>query len=232
MPEYTDQMGRNVSISEKPKRIVSLVPSQTELLFDLGLGEKIVGITKFCIHPGEQTKLKEKVGGTKTLNLEKIRNLAPDLIIGNLKENEKAQIEQLEKEHPVWMSDVNTLDEALWMIEQIAKITRTKGSEFANPSILKKSFLPVPNLHGKKFAYFIWDGPNMVVGENTFIHSMISSTGLQNAFANKSRYPSITSDDLAEANPDYILLSTEPYPFNPTWPPQQRKTPKFHTFSV
>src|SRR5688500_11346244 len=98
-----DQLGRNITLKGEPSRIISLVPSQTELLFDLGLGEHVVGITKFCVHPKEWFRSKTRVGGTKKLDIEKIRSLNPDLIIGNKEENEKEQIEELIKEFPVWM---------------------------------------------------------------------------------------------------------------------------------
>lgn len=107
--QFTDQMGRVVSINYPPRRILSLVPSQTELLFDLGLDREIVGITKFCIHPEDKFRTTAKVGGTKKLNLKKIRELKPDLIIGNKEENERDQIEELIGEFPVWMSDINVL---------------------------------------------------------------------------------------------------------------------------
>nr|MBC7612957.1 ABC transporter substrate-binding protein [Pseudopedobacter sp.] len=101
---FTDQLRRNITINFPPKRIISLVPSQTELLFDLGLDEEIVGITKFCIHPKDKFKSSTKIGGTKKLNLKKIMELQPDLIIGNKEENQKEDIEYLMRHFPVWMS--------------------------------------------------------------------------------------------------------------------------------
>src|ERR1700704_1042051 len=92
---FTDQLGREISIPFPPKKIISIVPSQTELLFDLGLEKEIIGVTKFCIHPSEKVKSKTKVGGTKNLNIEKIKSLQPDLIIGNKEENEEQQIKEL-----------------------------------------------------------------------------------------------------------------------------------------
>ena len=99
MPIYTDQLNRKIELSSKPKRIISLVPSQTELLFDMGLRDEVVGITKFCIHPDEWFRTKVKVGGTKKYDLEKIKALQPDLIIGNKEENEQGQIEELMKNY-------------------------------------------------------------------------------------------------------------------------------------
>src|SRR5436190_20217614 len=107
-----DQLGRNIELSGTPQRIISLVPSQTELLFDLGLDKEVIGITKFCIHPDEWFRNKTRVGGTKQLNLETIRNLQPDLIIANKEENTQEQLEILMSEFPVWISDIKTLEDA------------------------------------------------------------------------------------------------------------------------
>ena len=124
-----DQLGNLVSLPASPKRIISIVPSQTELLHDLGLDEQVIGITKYCVHPKDWLESKTKVGGTKRLDLEKIRALKPDLIIGNKEENEKSQVLELMKEFPVWMSDISTLEDALAMIGAIGEITgKTKSA--------------------------------------------------------------------------------------------------------
>jgi ABC-type Fe3+-hydroxamate transport system substrate-binding protein len=109
MSSLTDQMHRTVQVPAAPQRIVSLVPSQTELLYDLGLGERVVGITKFCIHPETWFKTKHRIGGTKKVDMDKVRALKPDLIIGNKEENDRNDIQTLEKEFPVWMSDIRDL---------------------------------------------------------------------------------------------------------------------------
>ena len=122
MKSVTDQMQREIKIPNSPQRIISLVPSQTELLFYLGLEKEVVGITKFCVHPREQFKSKTRVGGTKKYHFDRIKKLQPDLIIGNKEENDQTQIEQLAKEYPVWMSDIISFEDALDMIERIGKI--------------------------------------------------------------------------------------------------------------
>src|SRR3954469_21760380 len=120
---FTDQLGNSLSLSSSPKRIISIVPSQTELLYDLGLNEEVVGITKYCVHPKHWHEEKIKVGGTKKLNFEKIKELKPDLIIGNKEENEKSQVLELMKSYPVWISDIKTLEDALSMTEAIGQLT-------------------------------------------------------------------------------------------------------------
>lgn len=135
MLSFTDQLGNAVVLENAPQRIISLVPSQTELLFDLGLDDEVIGVTKFCIHPAHWFKNKTRVGGTKTVNIEKIKSLSPDLVIANKEENVKQQIEALQAFAPVWVSDVNTLDDALDMINSIGQITN-KGGE-AKTLVLK-----------------------------------------------------------------------------------------------
>jgi len=222
MPVFIDQMLRKVEINTKPQRIISLVPSQTELLFDLGLDNEVIGITKFCIHPKHWLKEKTMIGGTKKLNLMKIEALKPDLIIGNKEENSKEDIEILMQQYPVWMSDINTLKEALQMIESIANITQTsqKGNQLIEKINHEFALLPQANQSEKRIAYFIWNEPLMVVGENTFINNLLEKIGLVNVFAAdiKSkqisyRYPQITAAELQAASPDIIYLSSEPFPF-------------------
>jgi ABC-type Fe3+-hydroxamate transport system substrate-binding protein len=213
---YTDQMANQLTLADKPKRIISLVPSQTELLHYLGLRDEVVGITKFCIHPEEWFRTKTRVGGTKKYDFEKIKKLSPDLIIGNKEENEEQQIKLLMKDYNVWMSDIYTLKDALEMITSIGTLVG-KNKEATNLKLeieLKfQQFKPLP--HFKKAAYFIWQKPYMVAGANTFIDDMLKRCGFNNVFASAdyTRYPEVTTEQIKDANPEVILLSSEPYPF-------------------
>lgn len=211
----TDQMHRPVAAPALPQRIISLVPSQTELLYDLGLGERVVGITKFCIHPEEWFRSKPRVGGTKKVDIAKIRALRPDLIIGNKEENERADIEALEKEYPVWMSDINDLDGALDMIRRVGALTGTAAKAEGIATDIEATFAALrPSTEGYSVAYLIWRSPWMAAGPGTFIHDMLLRCGYANAFAERTeRYPEVTPAELAAADPDLIFLSSEPYPF-------------------
>ena len=200
-----------------PTRIISLVPSQTELLFYLGLDKEVVGITKFCIHPAEWFKTKARVGGTKKIDLEKIKQLQPDLIICNKEENEKGQVEELMKHYRVWMSDINNLQDALNMITSVGEITGTKEKARRLAKQINNRFDRLtPTLSkregAKRVGYFIWKNPYMCSGKGTFIDAMLGICGFTNAFEN-SRYPELTEDDIKSANPDIIFLSSEPFPF-------------------
>lgn len=207
---FTDQMNRTVCLEGKPKRIVSIVPSQTELLFDLGLEKEVVGITKFCVHPDNWFRTKQRVGGTKQLNIEIIRQLAPDLIIGNKEENSIADIEQLESIAPVWMSDIYSLEDALEMIRRVGELTGTE--EGANTMVheISQGFerLNEGNVQ-RTFLYFIWKDPEYVAGTRTFIHAVLESAGFVN-HCRDERYPEWSP---RYGEPDVIFLSTEPYPF-------------------
>lgn len=225
-----DQMHKIIEVNEPLKRIVSIVPSQSELLWDLGLEKELVGITKFCIHPHHMATSVTLVGGTKKLNLDKIRKLQPDIIIANKEENEQSQIEELAKEFPVWISDIHNLDESLQMIEMLGELFNKKEKSLELVAIIKSTFQQLNsslikpdnnsttqqfnNSTTKKVAYFIWNDPLMVAGKNTFIDDMLKRCNFENVFINKdSRYPEIFIEELQNANPELILLSSEPFPF-------------------
>ncbi len=205
-------MQRELVLPRAPKRIVSLVPSITELLHDLDLQDEVVGLTKFCIHPKAWCKTKTNVGGTKKINFDRMAELQPDLIIGNKEENTKNDIEQLEKEYNVCMTDVNTFDEALEMITLLGQCCdrKTQSNNLVTRLIkLKKA----ANIDRKRSAiYLIWKDPFYAVGQNTFINDMMELAGFENLVL-EARYPEITLDRINELQPNLLLLSTEPYPF-------------------
>lgn len=210
----TDQLGRRVTVPFPPQRIVSLVPSQTELLFDLGLGQRVVGVTKFCIYPPEARSAAAVIGGTKNFDFAKITALQPDLIIGNKEENYQVGIEQLMTQYPVWLSDIGDLPQALDMIRRVGFITGAKeaGEQLADEitSSFASLAAPEPLI---PVAYFIWRKPYMAAASGTFIDDMLRRAGFRNVFAHLGRYPEITPAQLVAAAPERIFLSSEPYPF-------------------
>lgn len=214
MPVFKDQVRRTIIIETNPSRIISLVPSQTELLADLGLNTEVVGITKFCVHPQEWFHNKTRVGGTKQLHLNTIHKLQPDLIIANKEENVKEQIEELEKHFPVWVSDVNNLDDAYEMISMIGTITGKEKLAAAIKEGIKKEFTLLPSIHSPhSCVYLIWQNPYVTVGGDTFINSMLSTAGFVNCYVDSNRYPVTTIDDIKNKDPELIILSSEPFPF-------------------
>ncbi|GAB3903012.1 helical backbone metal receptor [Mucilaginibacter boryungensis] len=213
MVTLTDQLGREITLSNQPKRIVSLVPSQTELLYYLGLDSAICGITKFCIHPTQKTLNTVKIGGTKQLNIPLIKSLGPDLIIANKEENDRLQLEELMSGYPTYVSDPYNLTTALQMINDVGVLTGREGPARRLYDAIMTAFnelhLPTQSL---RVAYFIWRKPYMVAGKLTFIDDMLQRCGFTNAFE-QARYPQISVNDLVAANPEVVLLSSEPYPF-------------------
>jgi ABC-type Fe3+-hydroxamate transport system substrate-binding protein len=213
MPIFYDQLNRAVHLSHFPKRIISLVPSQTELLFYLGLDTEIIGITKFCTHPQEKAKSKTKIGGTKQLDIKLIKELHPDLIIANKEENEQSQVEELGSVCPIWVSDVENLAGAISMIASIGEMTghKTQARALCDEISLRFNQLP-PVVTKPRVAYVIWRKPYMVAGNGTFIDDMLQKCGVVNAFS-RGRYPEVDADMLTKIQPDVVLLSSEPYPF-------------------
>lgn len=197
----------------QPERIISLVPSQTELLYDLGLAENMVGITKFCIHPTGFKKTKTIIGGTKSIHLEKIKGLQPDLIIANKEENVKEQVEALAVDHNVYVTDINTIDDALTMINNIGLLTNTSLKANSIVDEIKDRFAALKPAADIPVAYFIWRNPYMTVGGDTFINDMLVKCGFTNIYAQQTRYPEVDMDTLKQKDCKLLLLSSEPYPF-------------------
>ncbi|WP_057939712.1 ABC transporter substrate-binding protein [Algoriphagus resistens] len=209
--EYVDQLRRRISIVNPPQRIISLVPSQTELLVDLGLEKNIVGVTKFCVHPKGLKERKVIVGGTKNYRYDVIESLRPDLIIGNKEENEKSGIENLMEKYPVWMSDIYNLEDSFEMILRLGELLRVKDKAVEIIRQLRLDFASPLQKKGTA-VYLIWNDPIMAVGPNTFINKMLDFAGFENLTVS-SRYPQLSKEELIDLSPNYLLLSSEPFPF-------------------
>lgn len=201
------------SLAQTPNRIISLVPSITELLFTLGLQEETIAITKFCVHPSSWHKTKTRIGGTKNIQIETIKKLQPDLIICSKEENVKEQIELLAADLPVLLTDVKNYEDALDMILSVGKICNKEKEALLINATIQTNFSQIKITKNITSAYLIWHNPYMTIGSDTFINDMLIKIGLKNVFADKTRYPAISIEDLIEKNPTVILLSSEPYPF-------------------
>jgi ABC-type Fe3+-hydroxamate transport system substrate-binding protein len=210
---FHDQLNNRIQLSGVPRRIVSLVPSQTELLYTLGLNTAVTGITKFCIHPEGWLQSKTIIGGTKNFHFEVIDQLNPDLIIGNKEENYKEGIEKLQEKYPVWISDIVTLPDAFAMIKSIGELTGTYEKANALCDSIQQQFYNIKQTTPRKVLYLIWRQPWMAAGSNTFIHTIIEKIGLKNCLENSHRYPELADSDIQSLAPEYIFLSSEPYPF-------------------
>jgi ABC-type Fe3+-hydroxamate transport system substrate-binding protein len=205
-----DQMGREVSVTSPPRRIVSLVPSQTEFLIDIGA--EVVGRTKFCIHPAEKVKDIPIIGGTKNFRMDAIRDLKPDLIIGNKEENYQEGIDELEKEFSVWMSDIYSIADSFQMMTTIGRFINRERATFKIVAECQVALNKVKGTRSGKVIYLIWKNPWMAAGKNTFIDHMLTHLGYENLIKD-DRYPELTDGKIAELEPDQILFSSEPFPF-------------------
>jgi len=219
----TDQLGNLHTFENTPKRIVSLVPSQTELLYDLDLEDFMVGITKFCIHPFHFKSTKKIIGGTKKVHFEKIRLLQPDIIIANKEENTMEIVEELSKICPVWVTDIVTLEDNLKMIEDFGLLfnKRTEAQKWIDKINFAHSDFQefIKDKPYNKVAYFIWANPYMVAGSNTFINELLKLNKFKNIYDNnpkyEGRYPEVIIQKMRiQGDPDLVLLSSEPFPFS------------------
>ena len=196
-----------------PRRIVSLVPSQTELLADLGLDAEVVGVTRFCVHPSGWKASKQIVGGTKNVRVDRVEALRPDLVLANKEENVREQVEAIRAFAPVEVTDVATVEDALAMIRRVGALVgrAARADELAEE--IARGFGQLGAAEPLRAAYLIWRDPYMSVGGDTFIADMMRRAGLINVFGDRTRYPTVTPDDLRQAGAEVVLLSSEPYPF-------------------
>ena len=219
---FKDQLGTNHTFETAPKRIVSLVPSQTELLYDLGLEDNIVGITKFCVHPFHFKSTKKIIGGTKKVHFEKIRLLQPDIIIANKEENTLEIVEELSKICPVWVTNVITLEDNVKMIEAFGQLfdKRTEAQKWIDKINFGLTNFQqfVKDKPVTKVAYFIWANPYMVAGGDTFINELLKLNKFENIYDNHPKYEGrylevVIQKMRIQGDPDLVLLSSEPFPF-------------------
>ena len=214
MYNITDHLGRRITLSHPPKRIISLVPAITETMYHLGLDDIIVGRTRFCIFPKDKVHRAKNIGGTKDIKLEHIHDLKPDLIIAEKEENTKEIVETLEQHYPIFVFEVQKEQDVYRMIRDLGSITNHKDESLQMIKDIKNKLDNLPNVKGKRVAYVIWKKPFMVVGNDTYIQSTLEKMGFVNPFTTfDGRYPVITEEDFQNAKLDYILLATEPYPF-------------------
>jgi iron complex transport system substrate-binding protein len=209
-----DHLGRTVEYSFPPKRIISLAPGITDTLYSLGLEKETVGRTRYCIHPRNKVEQAMTVGGTKEIHLDKIRALKPNLILAEKEENTKEIVELLEKEFPVYVAEVDSVQTSYKMITDLGTLTNRKLDAEQLLFTIQSGFKALPTFQGKRVAYVIWRKPYMVAGNNTYISSLLTKLGFENAFSTyEGRYPAVTEEDFQNAKLDYLFLATEPFPF-------------------
>ncbi len=225
--EMTDALGRVLRVAAPPLRIVSLVPSQTELLFELGCGDRVVAVSDYCIEPAAALQGKARIGGQKDPNLSALLALHPDLVVANKEENRRSDVERLAAEGiPTFVTDVRSIEAALQLPAtlgvlcgaEIAEIERmlarlTEGVSAARSWAAQRGT-------AVRVLSLVWRDPFIVAGPDTYMSAVLATLGAQNAAADlqqsagpERRYPKLSLAELRALHPDRLLLPTEPYPF-------------------
>jgi ABC-type Fe3+-hydroxamate transport system substrate-binding protein len=219
--EVVDAAGRRVCLPALPSRIISLVPSITETLFALGLGERLVGVTRFCAEPSTGVAAKAKVGGQKDPDLAKIRSLQPDLVIANVEENRREDVDALEAMAiPVYTTYPRTVEQGIALVGELGSLTGTERRASAMMASLEAVYRKVSRgVSGRsRHRVFcpIWRRPYMTINRDTYIHDVLRACGGENVFAaSRHRYPKISLAEVADLKPEVIIFPDEPYPFLP-----------------
>lgn len=220
--EGKDGVGRPVRLARRPERIISLVPSQTELLVELGVGDRLVGRTRYCIHPREKLAAVTDVGGTKRVELEKVEALRPDLLLAEKEENPRELVEALEDYAPVYVTDVVSIPSAIAMCRDVGALVGQpdEGRSLADAIQAAMDGARAIVERPERVLYLIWRKPWMAASEGTFIHSCLEHIGFQNAAppapGGAARYPELDADAFRRLDPERVLLSSEPFPFKET----------------
>ncbi len=199
-----------------PSRIVSLVPSLTEALFAFGVGERVVGRTRYCRWPPGAVGRVPKVGGTKKVDVERILALEPDLVVAVREENSRKDVEEIAATGvPVLLGAPETVAGAIDFLGELAEKTRaSEAGVFLEAA--DRACRTVRKRAGTARRVFvpIWKNPYMTVGSDTYVHDLLRVCGGENVFGHRARYPEVTLEEIEAARPEVILLPDEPYPFS------------------
>jgi ABC-type Fe3+-hydroxamate transport system substrate-binding protein len=199
-----------------PERIVSLVPSLTETLFALGVGEKVVGRTRYCTQPPRDVGKVPKIGGTKKIDVRRVLDLEPDLIVAVREENSREDVETLaEGGIPIFLGAPETVDGAVQMLRNLA--TRVEAPLTENVlGPIERVVKRLETRRGSPRRVFvpIWKNPYMGTGSDTYVHDVLTMSGGENVCGGATRYPMVTLQEIEALQPEVVLLPDEPYPFS------------------
>lgn len=217
--EVVDARGRTVRVPRRPDRIVSLVPSITESLFAFGLGDRVVGVTRFCVHPADARERAVVVGGTHDVNVEQLCALRPDFVIANQEENPRELLETLGERVPTFITFPRTVKDGIALLRQLGTLTgeeETAERYAADAEAAAAAARAGAPATPPRVLYLIWRKPWMTVNGDTFVHDMLARCGAVNVMADAAgRYPEVEADEVVTLRPDAIFLSSEPYQFAP-----------------
>ncbi len=200
-----------------PNRIVSLVPSLTEALFAFGVGERVVGRTRYCLWPARTVGKVPTVGGTKKVDVRRVLELEPDLVVAVKEENTRANIEELEEAGiPVFVGVPESVAGAIALLRELAERVEALRVE----AVLG----PIERVYGRlqeeagrearRVFVPIWKKPYMSVGSDTYVHDILKTCGGENVCGDTMRYPVVALEEVEAAQPEVVLLPDEPYPFS------------------
>jgi ABC-type Fe3+-hydroxamate transport system substrate-binding protein len=212
-PSKGCKTGEKSTQDRQPGRIISLVPSLTELVFHLGLGQHLVGRTRFCIHPEGEAGGVEIIGGTKNPRIDRIKALNPDIVIANREENRKEDVDAISDFAEVLVTEIATVDEALQEMLRIGKALGRMQQAALLVDEIRREIPGRGHMESLRALYMIWRDPWMAAGGDTYISDVMQLFALDNVCSGMNRYPQLTEKQIAELDPPVILLSSEPYPF-------------------
>lgn len=227
---FRDALGREVTVPSPPGRVVSLIPSVTEICFALGAGEQVVGVTRFCTEPPAGVAGKVRVGGEKDPDLDRIARLRPDLVIANVEENRKADVEALAAAGiPVYVIYPRTVTEGAGLLRTLGELLGASGAGEALAGDVEQALGEVSRLRRGRAPVRvfcpIWKNPWMACNGDTYVHDVLVTCGGENITADRpERYPRVALEEVAAAAPEVILLPDEPFRFAP------KHIPLFHAF--
>ncbi len=210
-----DDLRRDVTFEFPPRRIVCLCPSLTETLFALGLADQVVGRTRYCIHPAQPVQRVAVVGGTKDIDIDRVRALQPDLVIAEKEENPRPAVEALADSLPIFVCDVTDYASALRAITSLGLLTDRTESATALVRDIRQAFAGLRPVATQRVAYLLWRKPYMAAGRGTYVHALLEQCGFENVCRDlPERYPEVTIESLRQLAPAWVMLSSEPFPFD------------------
>jgi ABC-type Fe3+-hydroxamate transport system substrate-binding protein len=201
-----------------PERIVSLVPSLTEALFAFGAGTRVVGRTRYCLWPPRAVGKVPTVGGTKKVDVPRLLELEPDLVVAVREENSRENVERIQEAGvPVFVGAPESVEGALWLLRELARVVEAPRTEAVLGPIervygrLRERVEPA---NSRRLFVPIWKNPYMSVGSDTYAHDVLETCGGENVCGGSTRYPVFTLEEVEAAQPEIVLLPDEPYPFS------------------
>jgi len=212
-----------------PNRIVSLVPSLTEALFAFGAGERVIGRTRYCLWPPRAVGKVPTVGGTKKVDVTRVLDLEPDLIVAVREENTRENVERLEEAGvPIFVGAPETVEEAIGLLRELAERVEAPQAGIVMG--------PIERVYGRlredadrephRVFVPIWKRPYMSVGCDTYVHDVLKTCGGENVCGERTRYPVVTLEEVEAMQPEVVLLPDEPYPFS------AEELPEFYALDV